>query len=308
MNTEAFESLIYYLGSIPFLVDSVIYKYTSGNAGEDVHNELEFDEELKILGEKISNTHFIDFERELLYNLQDFNKNPKVLANYYISFILDKKLNEIYEYIKCDEEEIALIFIYSNNIPEQISALRYIFKKRSKLSIPLKLFHAQAIIYYAESVYNDIIKFIYDKFLVIGYDFIQEFIQNNMCFYSYDENENFDKALIIKPISINQTIELTLPKELDTPRAKECYKKAIAKGYITINGEHFIRNSKSISKALLAYLTEKIHCENISSSYPETALNKLFNETRLGKARSQYVNNKNLEGKPKGFEIIDELF
>lgn len=59
------------------------------------------------------------------------------------------------------------------------------------------------------------------------------------------------------------------------------------------------------SKALLAYTMEKIFCSSLKDDFPETKLNKMFSEDRLGKTRSSInLVNKN---PPKGFDDIDRI-
>lgn len=98
-----------------------------------------------------------------------------------------------------------------------------------------------------------------------------------------------------------QEQRFTLPKELNTERARLYFQKAIEAGLMmqTETGYNWNR-----SKALLAYFTDKIY----PKSYPDNAISLLFNTTRLGKARSQLANNKHGYGKPKGYEDIDILF
>ena len=42
--------------------------------------------------------------------------------------------------------------------------------------------------------------------------------------------------------------------------------------------------------------------------FPETPLNGLFSESRLGEAQRTLANNKNTNGKPRGYQVIDGLF
>ena len=96
-----------------------------------------------------------------------------------------------------------------------------------------------------------------------------------------------------------------LPVELDTPRARKYIGKAIEKGFIASTGDNL---KWSGTKASLAYFLSRIYCEDEKgkdngSVFPESALNKLFGEDRLGKARSQLANNKK-----QGYANIDNLF
>ena len=94
-----------------------------------------------------------------------------------------------------------------------------------------------------------------------------------------------------------------------TERAKTYFNKAISLGYLETTETGY--KSRFRSKALLAYFLEWVFCKDENGKdngqpFPETEVNNLFDETRLGKARGQCINNKN--GKPTGYKIIDELF
>lgn len=108
-----------------------------------------------------------------------------------------------------------------------------------------------------------------------------------------------------------QNINLVLPTELNTDRAKKYFSLAIKEG--TISYSNGVYKSNFRTKALLAYFLELVFCYNDNgcdnrADFPDKALNILFGESRLGKARTQLTNNKNGGGKPKGYEIVDRLF
>ena len=160
-----------------------------------------------------------------------------------------------------------------------------------------KYFILSLILY--QSLWTDI-KF-YCKALDI--DFINTLNKYN---YTYKPSQ----LLCMQRNDINQEElhSLTLPEELNTERACKYYNKALDKNLISQNGKNLKRN---ISKALLAYFTELVHCRDNEGKdtllpYPETTINTLFNENRMSKARTQILNNKS--GKPKGYKKIDSLF
>ena len=97
----------------------------------------------------------------------------------------------------------------------------------------------------------------------------------------------------------------TLPVELDTPRARKYIGLAIEKGFIASTDSIL---KWKLSKARLAYFLFRVFCKDDEGKdnglkFPESALNKLFGEDRLGKARTQLVNNIK-----QGYEDIDSLF
>lgn len=104
---------------------------------------------------------------------------------------------------------------------------------------------------------------------------------------------------------------LDLPTELNTDRAKKYFSLAINEGFISYSNG--VYKSKFRTKALLAYFLKLVFCYNDNGCdneavFPDKALNILFSESRLGKAKTQLINNKNGDGKPKGYEAVDKLF
>ena len=89
-----------------------------------------------------------------------------------------------------------------------------------------------------------------------------------------------------------------------TDYQKECFAKLIDADYMHKVGDE-CRYKWHKSKALLAYTMEKIFCSSLKDDFPETKLNKMFGEDRLGKTRSSiHLVNKN---PPKGFDDIDRI-
>lgn len=99
-----------------------------------------------------------------------------------------------------------------------------------------------------------------------------------------------------------QELKDILPEQLKTDEAVKIFQKAIDARMIekTATGLKWLK-----TKALLAYFLGHWLKDGV---FPETEYDKLFGESRLGKAYSQLMNNKCGDGKPKGFEEIDKLF
>lgn len=101
-----------------------------------------------------------------------------------------------------------------------------------------------------------------------------------------------------------------LPDTLNTDTAREVFGRAIEKGLIKVQGDAYKRNG--ISKAQLAYMLQRIYLPDATGAdgkqFPETALNGLFDESRLGEALRKLADNKNTNGKPRGYQVIDGLF
>ena len=103
--------------------------------------------------------------------------------------------------------------------------------------------------------------------------------------------------------------DFLLPPELNTELARKIFCKCIEKGWISRNSDRLkwldiYENQTHGRKARLAYLLDKVYSEG---EFPETELNGLFDEKRLGSARSKLFDNKGSKPK-KGAEEIDRLF
>ena len=103
-------------------------------------------------------------------------------------------------------------------------------------------------------------------------------------------------------ITLDGTIYLKEQPETGENEEKECFAKLINAGYMHKVGDSYRWHK---SKALLAYTMERIFCSSLKDDFPETKLNKMFGEKRLGKTRSDiHLVNKKL---PKGFDDIDRV-
>ena len=80
---------------------------------------------------------------------------------------------------------------------------------------------------------------------------------------------------------------------------------AVKQGLLEKTETGYKRIKEKMSKAQLAYLLGCFF--NSDGTFPETKYNKMFDESRLGKALYQISGNKNGGGKPRGYEIIDKL-
>lgn len=91
------------------------------------------------------------------------------------------------------------------------------------------------------------------------------------------------------------------------PQQKDLHyycQKAIEKGYIVKVADGYRRDRWT--KALLAYFLARFPSSD--GTFPDREYSILFAESRLGKALSQLADNKNGDGKPRGYEKVDELF
>jgi len=105
-----------------------------------------------------------------------------------------------------------------------------------------------------------------------------------------------------KNIQQQQELIDILPDHLKTDEAVKIFQRAIDAKMIekTATGLKWHK-----TKALLAYLLGHWLKDGL---FPETEYDKLFGESRLGKAHNQLMNNKCGDGKPIGYEEIDKLF
>jgi hypothetical protein len=158
----------------------------------------------------------------------------------------------------------------------------------------------------------------YNRLQAIGQTFINECkrIANEVCKPEGEATPRGagylppDKGTAEKGTDTNLETLLQAHDNLNTDRAKEVFGKAIEKGLIVVfdNG----LKKQGISKAQLAYMLQRIYIPDATGAdgkqFPETALNGLFDESRLGEALRKLADNKNTNGKPRGYQVIDGLF
>ena len=105
-----------------------------------------------------------------------------------------------------------------------------------------------------------------------------------------------------------------LPKELDTPRARRYFAKAVRLGYmeLTEDGRYrWLGTGRKPSTAELAYFLGKVYnykytiTGNAGENFPEESLNNLFGVSRLYSSLTQVYNAQ----KPQRWRsMIDEMF
>ena len=124
---------------------------------------------------------------------------------------------------------------------------------------------------------------------------------------SIQQNEQATAGYNSAPDALTQVLSV-LSTELVTNEVKKQFAKAIEADIIEITPQGI--RKKDISKAQLAYFLQKIYQPNPDNKvkFPDAELSRLFGESRLGKAASQLMDNKNNGGKPKGYDTIDKLF
>ncbi len=124
---------------------------------------------------------------------------------------------------------------------------------------------------------------------------------------SIQQNEQTTEGGNSAPDALTQVLSV-LSTELVTNEVKKQFAKAIEADIIEITPQGI--RKKNISKAQLAYFLQKIYQPNPDNKvkFPDAELSRLFGESRLGKAASQLMDNKNNGGKPKGYDTIDKLF
>lgn len=129
-------------------------------------------------------------------------------------------------------------------------------------------------------------------------------------------SENIDDEDVIYEVEEDIQEGVSITGKLDTPLAKIMFAKAIERGYMTESGRHYQWNEKE-SKALLAYMCGRIYCGDMPEhydsydiwkigrvkSFPDTALNELFQEKELARSRSTRINHTT----PYNSTVIDEM-
>ena len=136
------------------------------------------------------------------------------------------------------------------------------------------------------------------------------YIECHFGFDTWNDEAEQPKAKSIEELSKSSEFPY-LPYEINTKRARTYFIKAEQRGWITIteNGyewHDYNRENGRGAKARLAYMLQKIYCPKMTEEFPETQLNRLFGEKRLGETcRKLNLNKKNA---PRHYEEIDDLF
>ncbi len=87
---------------------------------------------------------------------------------------------------------------------------------------------------------------------------------------------------------------ITLPEEIDTPRVRKYFKRAMEVGYITQSDKGFKwMDDKRGELAMLGYFIQRAFCPNNVEKIPEKTINALFNVSRIGSAITQLNSAKN---------------
>lgn len=108
--------------------------------------------------------------------------------------------------------------------------------------------------------------------------------------------------------------EIWLPEELNTPRARKYFSKAIEENIITQKGtgeDTYYSKAAGITEKQLAYFIKLVFCRDEAEkdngeSFPNKETNILFRTSGLGDSASALMNNRG--GKPRGYKIIDKIF
>lgn len=104
-----------------------------------------------------------------------------------------------------------------------------------------------------------------------------------------------------------QTLELSMEQQAkgEPQQSKLDYycQKAVGLGYLKKTTAGY--QKVTWTKAQLVYFLS--HFLNSDNTFPDKEYSVMFGESRLSKSLSQLMDNKNGDGKPKGYEKIDEL-
>lgn len=97
-----------------------------------------------------------------------------------------------------------------------------------------------------------------------------------------------------------------LPPELDTPRSRKYFGKALEAGLIakTSTGYKWTMTAGRGAKVQLAYFCSRVFCPGGTGAFPENAIDLLFGVSRIGAALTQAYNAKPQKWRPR----IDSIF
>lgn len=151
---------------------------------------------------------------------------------------------------------------------------------------------------------------------VVSEDVVSEDIASEEIANEDIDGEDVDDEGFVYEVEEDVQEGVSITGKLDTPLAKIMFAKAIEKGFMTESGRHYQWNEKE-SKALLAYMCGRIYCGDMPEhhddydiwkigrvkSFPDTALNELFQEKELARSRSTRINHTT----PYNSTVIDEM-
>lgn len=143
--------------------------------------------------------------------------------------------------------------------------------------------------------------------------------------------QNIDGENVRLNITINQTEETTLYKDVDDPVMllprelkrklihRAAFRRAFERGYLTFENGKIISHFKTNS--LLTYFSGRVFCNDKSDCklgyvrwikgnepFPEKELCLLFGIPNLREIRKNHVTEKNYQKIIKGYEVVDNLF
>lgn len=195
-----------------------------------------------------------------------------------------------------EETERLEDYLYNSHVIDRGNIIEYELGELLALSnLEGFLDHNPFIIACYQLAVNGLMRLAKKMKITFSNDFIDKW-ENEPMFTTYIEDLYTDST---------KENAFTLPVELDTPRARKYIGLAIKKGFIASTDSIL---KWKLSKARLAYFLFRVFCKDDEGKdnglkFPESALNRLFGEDRLGKARSQLADNKK-----QGYEDIDRLF
>lgn len=149
------------------------------------------------------------------------------------------------------------------------------------------LYKAEAMLRHGEcSDWTEIEREVLRKFILFSYE----------AFYIIRDFEIIGLYLSeqTEPTKASESNLIVLPAELDTPRAREYFGRALEHGFIgkTSTGYEWTLKKGRGSLAQLAYFCSRVYCPNNTGRLPEAALNKLFGVSRIGSSLTQISNAK----------------
>lgn len=305
MGTEYFEKLISSFGIVRRVVDVLVYGYLEEYDNDDLEV---FEKSIKAAKNMINYSQFIPlFDHNDARNLREetvtnlSNTTPTILANYYINRITKSGYNEFF--INENDKLFSLEgYLRSNKPSKKLEAVCYIIDSENNseniLSINWTLFKAL-------TNYNEFLMFLYETFLPLNIDIIPLCVNRNIHFYECDEYGSYLRDLTLKDIPNNTTHsinQLSLPKELDTPKAKELLDKAVEYNLLE---DGYKWSSKLLTKKELAYI-----CYVLSN---KLGLSSLSNKTDEGRYKTNWkpfkelFNDNNLNNNLRGITSDDRL-
>lgn len=304
MKTEYFEKFIEALDSSTYIARELGLYFSNKE-----YNKYYFSKDIlnnpfnPIITIEVIATECEKFYDEILSNIAE-TLNLNFLANYYINRIVESNLHLLFiEEKECKNRMEAMSYLNYGSWSKLMSALKFIDLNNNQKGYKYELIQQYLdLIALAQGGYNDFFLFLHKALLNAKIDIIPICRNNNIHFYKPNYGGYYFKNDITNIELFEESRNFTLPKELDTPKAKELLDKAVEYNLLE---DGYKWSSKLLTKKELAYI-----CYVLSN---KLGLSSLSNKTDEGRYKTNWkpfkelFNDNNLSNSLRGITTEDTL-